>query len=274
MTTKLIELGSTQLTSKKECNESNLMAAGRKAIALQQPQTLSFNPVKFLLSKGTTNVKTAKNDLRTFILYLAPADIIGSHNLCPFASAGCKAACLYTAGRGRFSNVQTARINKAKYWAYSREQFYIQLTNEILKINTSALKTGEKIAIRLNGTSDIDHLDLIKRYTGIDFLLPFYNNLFFYEYTKNPNIVNKYFDTNYKITFSRSETNEKIALKVLNNGGNVAAVFNGPLPETWNGYKVIDGDLTDLRYFDPANVVVGLKAKGQAKKDFSGFVIN
>ena len=241
---------------------------------LQQPQTLSFNPVKFLLSKGTTNVKTAKNDLRTFILYLAPADIIGSHNLCPFASAGCKAACLYSAGRGRFSNVQTARINKAKFWAYGREQFYIQLTNEILKINTSALKTGEKIAIRLNGTSDIDHLDLIKRYTGINFLAPEYTNLFFYDYTKNPNIVNKYFDTNYKITFSRSETNEKTALKVLNNGGNVAAVFNGPLPETWNGYKVIDGDLTDLRYFDPANVVVGLKAKGQAKKDFSGFVIN
>jgi len=233
----------------------------------------SYKAVKNLLSKGDTNTKTAKNNLKTFILYLAPADTIGSHNLCPFASEGCKKVCLYSAGRGKFSNVQESRINKAKYWAYDRKQFYIQLTNEILKIDTAAKRKNDDIAIRLNGTSDIDHLDLIKRYTGIDFLLPFYSNLFFYDYTKNPNIVNKYYDTNYKITFSRSESNEKTALKVLELGGNVAAVFENNLPEYWNGYKVINGDETDLRYFDPANVVVGLKAKGDAKKDTSNFVI-
>ena len=233
----------------------------------------TYKAVKNLLSKGDTNTKTAKNNLKTFILYLAPADTIGTHNLCPFASKGCKESCLYSAGRGKFSNVQESRINKAKFWAYDRKQFYIQLTNEILKIDTIAKRNNEDIAIRLNGTSDIDHLDLIKRYTGIDLLLPFYSNLFFYDYTKNPNIVNKYFDTNYKITFSRSESNETTALKVLELGGNVAAVFENTLPEYWNGYKVINGDETDLRYFDPANVVVGLKAKGDAKKDNSNFVI-
>jgi hypothetical protein len=45
------------------------------------------------------------------------------------------------------------------------------------------------------------------------------------------------------------------------------------LPKTWNGYKVINGDDTDLRYFDPVNVVIGLKAKGDAKRDVSGFVV-
>jgi hypothetical protein len=233
----------------------------------------SYKAVKNLLSKGDTNTKTAKNNLKTFILYLAPADTIGTHNLCPFASEVCKKVCIYSTGRGKFSNVQESRINKAKFWAYDRKQFYIQLTNEILKIDTIAKRKNEDIAIRLNGTSDIDHLDLIKRYTGIDLLLPFYSNLFFYDYTKNPNIVNKYFDTNYKITFSRSESNEATALKVLAAGGNVAAVFQNDLPEYWNGYKVINGDETDLRYFDPANVVVGLKAKGDAKKDTSNFVI-
>jgi len=270
----LIDQLLTTTTEKTGCNPSNLTAAGRSKVKKAAKKvSQSFNPVKFLLSKGDTNTKTAKNNLKTFILYLAPADTIGSHNLCPFASEGCKKVCLYSAGRGKFNNVQESRINKAKFWAYDRKQFYIQLTNEILKIDTAAKRKNEDIAIRLNGTSDIDHLDLIKRYTGIDFLLPFYSNLFFYDYTKNPNIVNKYFDTNYKITFSRSESNEKTALKVLELGGNVAAVFENNLPEYWNGYKVINGDETDLRYFDPANVVVGLKAKGDAKKDTSNFVI-
>jgi len=231
----------------------------------------SFKPVKNLLSAGITNIKTAKNELKTFILYLAPADTIGVINVCPFASDGCKKSCLYSAGRGRFNNVQQARINKTKFFAFDRKGFYIQLTNEILKIQHKALKTGEKIAIRLNGTSDIDHIDLIKRFTGVDVLK--LDNLFFYDYTKNHNHIKKYLNSNYKLTFSRAENNNDKALEILQQGGNVAMVFSGELPETFNGFEVINGDKTDLRYFDTKNVIVGLKAKGDAKKDKSGFVI-
>lgn len=231
----------------------------------------SYNPVKNLLSAGDTNVKTAKNNIKTYILYMAPADTLPGFNLCPFASPGCKKSCLYSAGRGKFNNVQTARINKSKFWAYDRAAFYVQLTNEILKINSSAKKFDYITAIRLNGTSDIDHIDLIKRYTGVEVLK--LSNVIFYDYTKNPNHVRKYLNSNYKLTFSRSEINENTCLDILQAGGNVAAVFAGELPEFWNGYKVINGDETDLRYFDPVNVVVGLKAKGDAKKDKSNFVI-
>jgi hypothetical protein len=84
--------------------------------------------------------------------------------------------------------------------------------------------------------------------------------------------VRKYLNTKYHLTFSRSETNENDAFRLLKDGGNVAIVFK-TIPETWNGFKVINGDATDLRYFDPKNVVVGLTAKGDAKKDHSGFVI-
>lgn len=234
---------------------------------------VNFNPVKFLLSKGDTNSKTAKNNLKTYILYMAPADTVSGFNLCPFASNGCKSSCLYSAGRGRFSNVQLSRINKSKFWAYDRESFYIQLTNELLNIAHKAVKKGEKIAIRLNGTSDVPHLELIQRYTGINFLSDIYSHLYFYDYTKNPNQAKKYAGTNYKITFSRSEENEATCLELLKLGVNVAVVFN-ELPESWKGYKVINGDETDLRYFDPTGVIVGLKAKGDAKKDRSGFVIN
>ena len=37
---------------------------------------------------------------------------------------------------------------------------------------------------------------------------------------------------------------------------------------------IVNGDLHDLRLLDPKNVVVGLKAKGKAKTDYSGFVMN
>lgn len=231
----------------------------------------AFNSVKFLLSKGNTNAKTSKNELTTFILYLAPATSLTGFNLCPFASKGCTKVCLNIAGRGRFSNVQNARLNKSKFWAFDRSNFYIQLTNEILKINSNAIKTGEKIAIRLNGTSDIDHIDLIQRFTGINVLT--LSNVIFYDYTKNPNHIKKYLNTNYKLTFSRSETNEAKAIEILKAGGNVAVVFSNDLPTTFHGFNVINGDESDLRYFDPANVVVGLKAKGPAKKDNSGFVV-
>jgi hypothetical protein len=242
---------------------------------LQNKTTVnSYKPVKNLLSKGATNIKTAKNDLETFILYMAPANTVEGLNLCPFASTGCKAACLYSAGRGRFSNVQLSRINKSKFWGYNRADFYIQLANELLKIHDKAIKQDKKIAIRLNGTSDVDHLDLLKRYSGIDFLETFYDNLLFYDYTKNFNHIKKYLGSTYKITFSRSETNENDAYLTLKNGGNIAVVFAGELPQFWKGYPVINGDETDLRYFDPENVVIGLKAKGDAKKDKSGFVVS
>lgn len=233
----------------------------------------SYKKVKNLLSPGATNTKTAKNDLETFILYMAPSTIVEGLNLCPFASDGCKKACLYSAGRGKFSNVQLSRINKSKFWGFDRANFYIQLANELLTIHDKAMKQSKKIAIRLNGTSDIDHLDLLCRYSGINFLDNFYNDLLFYDYTKNYNHIRKYQGSNYKLTFSRSEINELDAYRTLKDGGNVAIVFKNELPEFWHGFKVINGDLTDLRYFDPTNVVVGLKAKGDAKKDLSGFVV-
>jgi hypothetical protein len=235
--------------------------------------TQSYNSVKQLLSPGSTNSKTAKNSIETFILYLAPADTIKSHNLCPFASDGCKKACLYTAGRGKFSNVQESRINKAKYWAYNRKQFYIQLADELLKIHDKAIQSGKAIAVRLNGTSDIDHLDLLKRYSGIDFLDQFYSDLIFYDYTKNINAIKKYKGSRYHLTFSLSESNFLQALSVLSEGGNIAAVFANELPDSYMGYNVVDGDLSDLRFLDPSNTIVGLKAKGDAKKDKTGFVI-
>jgi len=233
----------------------------------------TYKEVKNLLSDGKTNAKTKKNAIKTYILYLAPSNLSGI-NICPYASEGCIKACLNTAGHGQFNSVQLARLNKTLIFKENRPKFYIQLAEELLKIHDKAIKQNIDIAIRLNGTSDIDHLNELIRHTGIDFLDSFYSNLKFYDYTKNPNIAKKYVNTNYKITFSRSEINDLQVDDVLKNGGNVAVVFKNELPTTYKGYKVINGDESDLRYYDEKNVIVGLKAKGKAKKDVSGFVID
>lgn len=225
-----------------------------------------------LLAKGDTNAKTALNEVETHIMYLAPSDVSGVINVCPFASEGCRQVCLNTSGRGVYDSTQAARINKTMYFATDRKKFIYQMTHELLAIWGRAKEKGEKRAIRLNGTSDIDFLDLIKRYTGIDFLGYMYKDLIFYDYTKNPNMIKKYLGTRYKLTFSRSETNDHLVDEVLASGGNVAIVFE-KMPKRYKGYKVIDGTLSDLRYYDKKNVVVGLKPKGKARKDDSGFVV-
>ena len=51
-------------------------------------------------------------------------------------------------------------------------------------------------------------------------------------------------------------------------------MFKGDLPTTYKGYAVVNGDSSDLEMIYNNNVILGLKAKGDAKKDKSGFVID
>ena len=235
---------------------------------------MSYTIPKNLLSKGITNAKTAKNDIETFILYLAPHKQNDKGvDICPAASSGCVAACLYSAGRGKFSNVQSSRINKTNFYISNKSLFIKKLATEILREYTKAKKKGVKIAFRLNGTSDLDFVYLLQKYAGLD-ISTLKDVATFYDYTKLIGKIKKYLEhPNYFVTFSRSEINESVAIAVLNMGGNVAAVFSNNLPNFWRGFKVIDGDKSDLEMIYNTNVVLGLKAKGDAKKDNSGFVI-
>jgi hypothetical protein len=237
-------------------------------------QTTETKKIANLLSKGSTNAKTSKNELTTFIMYMAPATMVDGVNMCPFASPECIELCLNTSGRGVFSNVQLSRIKKTEFFRDNREEFYIQLGNELLKIHDSAIKQNKNIAIRLNGTSDVDHLGLLLRYTGINFLDEFYSDLIFYDYTKNINHVKKYKGSRYHLTFSRSECNDSTVNQAIELGANIAVVFRNELPATYKGLPVINGDLSDLRINDPKQCIVGLIAKGKAKKQISNFVIN
>lgn len=229
-----------------------------------------------LLTESIANTKTAKNDslgYLSYILHLSPSDLSG-FNVCSHASKGCKHACLNTAGRGRFDNVQLARTRKTKMFFEQRQEFLDLLVKDILAAKRKAVKLSLPLTIRLNGTSDISWENIIIK-DGLN-IFNMFKDVQFYDYTKNWTripIIKSLGLTNYSLTFSRSENNEKYALLVLKTGGNVAIVFDKTLPDRWNGYKVINGDKHDLRFLDEKNVVVGLVAKGLAKKDSSNFVI-
>jgi hypothetical protein len=245
---------------------------------------MKFNIPKNLLTIG--DAKTSKGEklgFKTAILYMSPHNQNESGvNLCPFATKGCSAACLYTAGRGKFSNVKAARINKSHYFINAQITFLNQVVKEIAKLSK---KYGTTLAVRLNGTTDVRYSKLKIEGKNIFELFP---HVRFYDYAKNPNIVTDSLNyKNYSVTFSRAEEvkNQKVAKDFFTQGtANVATVLSVNLYKSifasddiaevnFGGLNFVNGDLSDLRFLDSSNSLVCLKAKGDAKKDTSGFVI-
>lgn len=216
--------------------------------------------MKLLTTNNAKTIKGEKKNFKTYILYMSPYNQNDKGiNLCSHASNGCIQACLFKSGFGGiYTSVQTARINKSNYFLNDRVNFLLQLKKEIAAAIKNK-KADENLAFRLNGTTDINFEKfIIEDNKNIFELFP---DAQFYDYTKNHvRLEKRTLPDNYHITFSRSETNEEKALEMLNLGYNVAAVFN-KLPETYKGFKVVNGDETDLRFLDEKNVVVGLKYK-------------
>ena len=169
---------------------------------------------------------------------------------------------------GAFSNVQSARLNKTLSFFKDKEKFLNDLRKDITSLIKKAAKENMFPCVRLNGTSDIAW-----HKTGIMEEFP---NIPFYDYTPNKARMIEFLEgklpANYSLTFSRKEDNESACEEILARGGNVAAVFKD-MPTTWKGKACFDGDQSDLRFLDPKNSIIALKAKGKAKKDTSGFVI-
>ena len=188
-----------------------------------------------LISVGN-NAKTVKGDgseYLTAILYMAPADNLEGVNVCAMAEvAGCKAACLYTAGRGKMSSVQAGRLRKTMLW-----EKYLDMETEFPTVQ-------------------------------------------FYDYSKLYLRAYKDLPSNYHLTLSYSEANPDFAEAVLNahklTGVNIAVVFRdkSTIPTSFAGSTVLDGDKDDLRFLDAPRHIVALYAKGDARKDSTGFVVD
>lgn len=225
---------------------------------------------KKLLSNGKDNTKTAKNKIRTYSLSLLPHKLNSSgENLCKFSTKECRKVCLNMSGRAGFNSVQQARLKKTDYFVEHREEFLIKLYYELLYIESR----GEKCAVRLNMTSDIDWY---KQFKSIDKDIGIFKNITFYDYTKDPFKIEANKVKNQHFTFSYSGGNWKWCERFLaEKVANISVVFKNSIPLEWNGYKVINGDMSDERILDEKGVIVGLKYKipRKVKYEKSKFVV-
>lgn len=211
---------------------------------------------KKLLTSGEGNTKTAKNKRSTYYLSLQPVNANSKRiNLCKFSTRECRNQCLQYAGRQGFTNVVMSRISKTEFLVNDNQAFVEKLWGELQDLN----KSGKEIAVRLNILSDVDWEYYFDTY---GYSLESLNNIQFYDYTKD-HIKLEYCNKpkNYHFTYSFSGYNWDKCRKFLDSGINVAMVFKNALPLTYQGYKVINGDLSDERYLDEKGVIVGLKYK-------------
>ena len=208
------------------------------------------------------------------IMHLSPINT----RICPYQDiAKCKEACLNTAGRGGIfkkgestNTIQEARKRKTDLYLNDRDTFMSLLVKDIQAFVRKCERLGKKPCVRLNGTSDIQwELIPVENYANI---FDMFSDVQFYDYTKIPTRKVSSIK-NYHLTWSYSEANDKYARLFEQVPYNKAVVFHGGLPRMFKGMRVIDGDTTDMRFLDKANRVIGLKAKGKARKDTSGFVI-
>ena len=237
-----------------------------------------------LLSVGNPKVlKGIKQGYNTYILHLAPANLSG-YETCPKRTAGCTSACLNTAGRGGMfkkgettNTIQKARIRKAKMFFENRAEFMADLVKDIELAIKQSEKKGLIPVFRLNGTSDLsfEKYEVIRNGKLYRNIFSAFTDNIFYDYTKI--LGRKIADIpNYSLTFSAADGNDNDVAKAITQGYNIATVFGIkktlPMPDSYLGLPVFNGDESDLRFLDPKQVIVGLYAKGKAKKDETGFV--
>ena len=265
-----------------------------------------------LATVATSNTKTAKpfrfkgRRILSALLHLSPANRSG-YETCGGRTKGCSAACLDTAGHGgigawfdangvmlKSNSVQEARIRRTRMHFEEQAKFMFTLVRDIEAVVRKAKAQNAVPAFRLNATSDLDYtvIPCIRNGRTYANIFDAFKAVRFYDYTKVRSRMFAFLrgelPRNYHLTFSRAETmaNQITAMEVLNMGGNVAAVFSTlpgeELPAIWNGHVVIDGDAHDFRFADPRasdfpgqskGFIIGLRSKGKAKRDTSGFVI-
>jgi hypothetical protein len=168
--------------------------------------------------------------------------------------------------RGETTNViQRARIRKTRYFFEDRVNFMLDLAHDIERACAYAHRQGLTPVFRLNGTSDLAWEKYTVGHTSLT-IFDMFPTVQFYDYTKILGRKTAHI-ANYHLTFSKADGNDRDVARALAQGMSVVAVYD-EIPE-----GVPSADETDLRFLDPRGVMLGLKAKGRAKKDTSGFVI-
>ena len=207
----------------------------------------------------------------TYGVYLAPANLSG-HNVCSHSTPECRMGCLNTSGRAGIeeftgtTKIHDSRVKKTRLFFEETAFFMAWLIAEIRQAQAKAKRDNFFFSVRLNATSDINWVNVLVDSLNIFQIFP---DVMFYDYTKNPSKFNE-LPLNYHLTMSYTGRNALICEALLKRGFNVAVVFNvkdeSELPQTFYGYKVINGDLTDYRIDDAKGIIIGLKWKRIANR--------
>jgi hypothetical protein len=277
------------LTQATPADRKSVAAARRTYRALRAAVGYTSDSHR-ILTDGAAQYKLGKNSLASFGLMLTPArgimadgfadiraefGLTGAWNLCPRASVGCAAACLVFSGQSGMPTAQRAQAVRTAFLLSHPYEAGLIIGAEI----RAAIRKHGAINLRLNTTSDIRWEIVAPAMVGALVAA----GVQLYDYTAwAPK--DRMASADYSLTYSAKEpahTSDEYLTGILSNGGNVAMPFDTPrgaaLPETWHGYRVIDGDESDERRLDPSGpvgVIVGLRAKGYRwrRDNSAGFI--
>jgi len=218
-----------------------------------------------MINNGSKHEKAYKFGELVYTIYLAPGNMSG-YEVCAGRTIECTKLCLNESGHNRMDAknnfINRSRIGKTKMFFENHEFFTRWVIRDINAGITRAKKQGLKFSVRINNTSDISPELLWIKVDGVkQNILQLFPDIQFYDYTKvqgRLRLMNKY--PNYDLTYSYNGQNMETCLQLLRAGIKVAMVFE-KVPTEYNGFKVVDGDLYDMRYKDEPGSIIGLKLK-------------
>lgn len=244
----------------------------------KQAQTAAFSARSGFHYLNALNYKTAKGEHTGYlsaIMYLAPHTIGGGPSLCPHSTEACRTACLYSAGRGAFDRTKNARLRRTHMYLNDRPRFLREVVEEVRKMQKVAERHGLKLAVRLNGTSDI--LWERQRLGAYANFMEAFPDVAWYDYSKVP-LEHRDPPANYHILFSLADDNLSKAVEYLKAGHSISAVVPDDQKANMIGSAVsldgdgmvarfVDGDEDDTRFLDKPRSIVLLSPKGTAARN-------
>jgi len=229
----------------------------------RQPYRSLQEYIMKLLDTSGGNTKLAKNN-RDIKLRVAGLSMMPDDLLCIMRwIAACALECLRSSGRGTFDSVERARQAKTDWYHEDRKAFIAQLIKEITLFEKLCIRTGVECWIRLNVLSDVRWE--LEQNGAIPQQFP---NINFYDYTKVSKRLKK-LPANYQLMFSYSKAKdyEKYVEKALQTDVPMSVVFYGPMPSTFLGREVVNGDVSDILNLYQRGKIIGLTYKVAKAKD-------
>jgi hypothetical protein len=230
-------------------------------------------------------VKSAEFGFLSVGLSLAQAKTSG-FEVCPWRSLGCTAVCVATSGLASvYRGISLARRKKTRRLFTHTDEFLSRMAVEVAKADSLAESLGLSLHLRLNVFSDLDwRTDARFRHSSgwsiFDKIAELRRIVTVCDYTKDYGRAVRELKSGaesgvaWRNIFSRSENNESQCIEFLAMGGKVAVPFLKQLPKYWHGGEVVNGDIHDLQFLHKPGAVIGLKAKGKARKCPGEFIVN